>query len=87
MVNKMVTCHCTANRCCETFLECCETFLVCRETFIDCCESFSICDQTFAVNDNGQDKLKGWVRGIFLLGSGSKVVENNPKDLKKVSLF
>ena len=61
---KLVTCHFTANRCCETFPDCCETFPDRCETFPVCCESFPICNQTFSVNDNGHDKLKGWVRGI-----------------------
>jgi len=91
---KLVTCHFTANGCCETFLVCCETFPVCCETFPDCCEtfpdcceSFPICNQTFSFNDNGHDKLKGWVRDISQLRPGSKIVENNIKNLKKVLLF
>ena len=67
----LVTCHFTANGCCETFPDCCETFPDCCESFPDCCErfpvcceSFPICNQTFSFNDNGHDKLKGWVRDI-----------------------
>ena len=67
----LVTCHFTANWCCETFPDRCETFPVCCEIFPDCCESFPECCetfpncyQTFPVNDNGQGKIKGWVRGI-----------------------
>ena len=48
---QMMTCHFTANSCCETFPECCETF--------------PICNQTFSVYGNSQDKVKGWVSGIF----------------------
>ena len=69
-----VTCHFTANRCCETFPDCCETFPVCCETFPDRCETFPVCCeffsdccekfQTFSVYENGQDKVKGWVRVI-----------------------
>ena len=69
-----VTCHFTANWCCETFPECCETFPDRCETFPVCCESFSICNQTFSVYDNGQDKAIGWVRdpnlGYFLTRIG-----------------
>ena len=97
----VVTCHFTANRCCETFPECCETypvycktfpngcetFPICCEKFPVCCETFQICNQTFSVHDNGQDKVKGWVRGISLLGLGSKVVKNIIKELKKVLLL
>ena len=68
-----VTCHFTANRCCETFPVCCETF--------------PICNQTFSVHDHGQDKVKGWVRGISLLGLGSKIVKNIIKELKKKSYY
>ena len=52
-----------------------------------CCETFPICNQTFSVYDNGQGKIKGWVRGISSLGLGSKVVENIIKDLKKSYYF
>ena len=48
----------------DSFPVCCETFPDCCKTFPVCCESFPICNQTFSVNDNGHDKLKGWVRGI-----------------------
>ena len=97
----MVTCHFTANRCCETFPVCCETFSVCCETFptccetfpdccetfLVCCEKFPNCYQTFSFNDNGHDKLKGCVTDISQLRPGSKIVENNIMDLKKVLLF
>ena len=43
----MVTCHFTANWCCETFPECCETFPVCCETFPDRCENFPVCCAIF----------------------------------------
>ena len=75
-----VTCHFTANGYCETFPVCCEKFPV-------CCETFPIYNQTFSVHDNGQDKVKGWVRSISLLGLGSKVVKNIIKEWKKVLLF
>ena len=49
--------------------------------------SQSFHNQTFSFNDNGHDKLKGWLRDISSLRSGTKIVESNIKDLKKVLLF
>ena len=93
-IQNMVTCHFTASWCCETFPECCETLPVCCGTFPDCCEKLPVCcesfpirNQTFSVHDNGQHKVKGWVRGISSLGVGSKVGENIIKGLKKSLLW
>ena len=46
----LVTCHFTANSCCETFSVCCETFPTCCETFPDCCETFTFCCENFPKN-------------------------------------
>ena len=46
-VRQMVTCHFTANGCCETFPVCCETFPDCCETFPVCCENFPVCCENF----------------------------------------
>ena len=59
--------QCSSNVCCETVLIRCETFPEYFDTFPVCCEYvpvwsliFPIGYQSFPLNDNGQNKVKGY---------------------------
>ena len=55
--------------------------------FQNAVKNFQFYNQTFSVDDNGQDKDKGWVRGISSLGLGSKLLKISWRIWKKSYYF